>query len=96
MLNIRLPAPLEQELAQEAQQRNTSRSEVAREALTFYLRTQRRKRYIKQLQRAAERLDEAETRAFAEEGMLFDNESLGITEASPSPLNVEGDEKWWQ
>lgn len=94
MLNIRLPSALEHALAQEAQQRNTSRSEVAREALTFYLKIQRRQRYIKRLQQAAQRLNEAETRAFAEESLPFDNEALAIAQASP--LDVESDNKWWR
>ena len=94
MLNIRLPSALEHALVQEAQQRNTSRSEVAREALTFYLKLQRRQRYIKRLQQAAQRLDEAETRAFVEESLPFDNEALAIAQASP--LDVESDNKWWQ
>lgn len=93
MLNIRLPDSLERALAQEAQQRNTSRSEVAREALTFYLRAQRRQRYIKRLQLAAKRLDEVEARAFAEESLVLGNEILAVAETSP--LDTQDDHPWW-
>lgn len=94
MLNIRLPDILENELAQEAQQRHTSRSQVARDALTFYLRVQRRKRYINRMQQAAERLDDAETRAFADESVLFDNEALSIAEAAAP--DADSGNKWWR
>lgn len=91
MLNIRLPESLENELAEEARRRNASRSEIAREALTFYLRAQRRQRYITRLQQAAQRLDDAQARALAEEGLWFDNEVLRT-----EPLGMVDHDGWWQ
>lgn len=94
MLNIRLPDALEHALAEEAQQRNTSRSEVAREALRSHLRVQRRQRYVKRLQDAAEHLNEAEQRALAEESVAYDNEALAVAEAEP--LDPDVDNEWWR
>jgi hypothetical protein len=67
---------------------------VAIEALSFYKNVQRRQRFTKRLQQAAQRLDEAELRAFAEESLPFDNEALAIAQASP--LDVDSDSKWWR
>lgn len=94
MLNIRLPESLNQALAEEARQRHTSRSEVARDALAFYLRAKRRQRFMKQMQQAATRLSEVEARDLAEEGLALDNEVLERAEAYTT--REDANTPWWQ
>lgn len=94
MLNIRLPESLDQALVEEARQRHTSRSEVARDALTFYLRAKRRQRFVKQMQQAASRLNEIEARQLAEESLTLDNEALDVAEARS--FAEDTDTPWWQ
>ncbi|HET7371370.1 MAG TPA: ribbon-helix-helix protein, CopG family [Gammaproteobacteria bacterium] len=93
MLNIRLPEELERKLAEEAEQSRRSRSEIAREALSLYLRAHRRQRYINRLRSAASTLRQAEAIAIAEESLPLDEESLAIAE---SAVRYDNDDKWWK
>lgn len=93
VLNIRLPEQLERQLAEEARRSDRSRSEVARDALAFYLRIHRRRRYIERLKRAAALLAEAEARALADEALPLDDEALAVAEA-PATYGDNAD-KWW-
>jgi metal-responsive CopG/Arc/MetJ family transcriptional regulator len=92
MLNIRLPEKLERQLEEEARRSDRSRSEVARDALAFYLRIHRRRRYIERLKQAAALLAEAEARALADEALPLDNEALAVAEA---PSEYADGDKWW-
>jgi Arc/MetJ-type ribon-helix-helix transcriptional regulator len=94
MLHIRLPEPLEQELAQEARNAHKSRSEVAREALSVYLHLRRRRRFMGKLQDAASALDGAEARTLANESLPLDEEALGIPEGGGR--YAENVDKWWK
>lgn len=93
MLNIRLPDSLNQALVEEARQRHTSRSEVARDALAFYLRAKHRQRFMQQMQQAANRLNDVETRHLAAESITLDNEALSVAEAG---TDDDSGTPWWQ
>ena len=49
MLNIRLTDQIEQQLSEEARRENRTRSEIARDALTWYLTEIEKKRFMDQL-----------------------------------------------
>lgn len=103
MLNIRLTEQIEQQLAEEARRENKTRSEIARDALNWYLTEIEKKRFMDQL------LEEARTaytdnnirqEAFdiAEEFLSLDGEIPEKTDnsAPADPPNPESSEKWWK
>ena len=91
-LNIRLSDQIEQRLADEARRENKTRSEIARDALTWYLTEIEKKRFMDQL------LEEARA-AYANDQIR--REAMEIAEAflpfeSEIPDNEESGEKWWK
>lgn len=102
-LNIRLTEQIEQRLTEEAERENKTRSEIARDALTWYLTEIEKKRFMDQL------LEEArsayantnirqEAQAIAEEFLPLENEILERAEDPISGnLTTAGlSEKWWK
>ncbi len=103
MLNIRLTDQIEQQLSEEARRENRTRSEIARDALSWYLTEIEKKRFMDQL------LEEAreayanenirqEAKEIAEEFLPLENEVLDIAEDLKSgKLQHEAPgEKWWK
>ncbi len=95
MLNIRLTDQIEQQLAEEARRENKTRSEIARDALTWYLTEIEKKRFMDQLleeARAAYANESIrqEAKAIAEEFLPLENEVLNSAE-DPKP-----GKKWWK
>jgi metal-responsive CopG/Arc/MetJ family transcriptional regulator len=103
MLNIRLTEQIEQQLAEEARRENKTRSEIARDALNWYLTEGEKKRFMDQL------LEEARTAYadnnirqealdLAEEFLSLDGEIPEKTDnsAPADPPNPESSEKWWK
>lgn len=91
-LNIRLTDQIEQQLADEARRENKTRSEIARDALTWYLTEIEKKRFMDQL------LEEARA-AYANDHIR--REAMEIAEAflpfeNETPDNEESVEKWWK
>ena len=102
-LNIRLTEQIEQRLSEEAERENKTRSEIARDALNWYLTEIEKKRFMDQL------LEEARTAYadnnirqealdIAEEFLSLDGEIPEKTDnsAPADPPNPESSEKWWK
>ncbi|MDR4652111.1 MAG: ribbon-helix-helix domain-containing protein [Nitrosomonas sp.] len=102
-LNIRLTEQIEQRLSEEAERENKTRSEIARDALNWYLTEIEKKRFMDQL------LEEARTAYadnnirqealdIAEEFLSLDGEIPEKTDnsAPADPPNPEFSEKWWK
>lgn len=100
-LNIRLTDQLDQQLSHEAQLENRTRSDVARDALAWYLAEIEKKRFMNQL------LDEARTSysqavihdaaiQMAEESLPLDNEVLAATEQPLPAKRLRSAKKWWK
>ncbi|MCP5252819.1 MAG: ribbon-helix-helix protein, CopG family [Burkholderiales bacterium] len=102
-LNIRLTEQIEQRLSEEAERENKTRSEIARDALNWYLLEIEKKRFMNQL------LEEARTAYadnnirqealdIAEEFLSLDGEIPEKTDnsAPADPSNPESSEKWWK
>ena len=91
-LNIRLTDQIEQQLAEEARRENKTRSEIARDALTWYLTEIEKKRFMNQLleearEAYANKNIRREAMEIAEEFLPLENEILE---------NAEPGEKWWK
>ena len=103
MLNIRLTDQIEQQLSEEARRENRTRSEIARDALTWYLTEIEKKRFMDQLLEEAreayanENIHQ-EAREIAEEFLPLENEVSDIAEDLKSgKLQHEAPgEKWWK
>ncbi len=102
-LNIRLTGQIEQQLAEEARRENKTRSEIARDALTWYLTEIEKKRFMDQLleeARAAYAIEgiRQEAQAIAEEFLPIENEMLENVEGriSGNLPHTEPPEKWWK
>ncbi|MDV6340336.1 hypothetical protein R2083_01035 [Nitrosomonas sp. Is35] len=102
-LNIRLTGQIEQRLSEEAERENKTRSEIARDALNWYLLEIEKKRFMDQL------LEEARTaysnesirqeaQAIAEEFLPIENEMLENVEGriSGDLSQTESPGKWWK
>jgi predicted DNA-binding protein len=102
-LNIRLTGQIEQRLNEEAVRENKTRSEIARDALDWYLLEIEKKRFMDQL------LEEArsgyaiesirrEAQVIAEEFLPVENEMLESVEGrlSGDLPHTESPEKWWK
>lgn len=103
MLNIRLTDQIEQQLSEEARRENRTRSEIARDALTWYLTEIEKKRFMDQLlEEAREAYSNEnirqEAREISEEFLPLENEVLNIAEDLKSgKLQHEAPgEKWWK
>lgn len=102
-LNIRLTGQIEQQLAEEARRENKTRSEIARDALTWYLTEIEKKRFMDQLleeARAAYAIESIrqEAQAIGEEFLPIENEMLENVEGriSGDLPHTESPEKWWK
>ena len=106
-LNLRLNEKIDQQLTQEAQRENRTRSEVARDALTWYLTELEKSRFMNQLveeARAAYSIKEIRQEALkiAEEFLPAENQALDIAEGGQSIKHktdkTRGNlaEKWWK
>lgn len=103
MLNIRLTEQIEQQLAEEARRENKTRSEIARDALNWYLTEIEKKRFMDQLLEEA-RMAYADNNIrqealdIAEEFLSLDGEIPEKTDnsAPADPPNPESSEKWWK
>ena len=100
-LNIRLTDQIDQQLSHEAQLENRTRSDVARDALAWYLAETEKRRFMNQL------LDEARTSysqaairdaalQMAEESLPLDNEVLATAEQQPTAKRLRSSKKWWK
>lgn len=102
-LNIRLTEQIEQRLSEEAERENKTRSEIARDALNWYLLEIEKKRFMDQLleeARAAYSNESIrqEARTISEEFLSIENDMLENTEDRISgdlPV-TESPGKWWK
>jgi len=102
-LNIRLTEQIEQRLSEEAERENKTRSEIARDALNWYLLEIEKKRFMDQLleeARAAYSNESIrqEAQAIAEEFLPIENEMLENVEGriSGDLPQTESSGKWWK
>ena len=102
-LNIRLTEQIEQRLSEEAERENKTRSEIARDALNWYLLEIEKKRFMDQLleeARAAYSNESIrqEARIISEEFLPIENDMLENTEDRISgDLPATGSPgKWWK
>ncbi len=102
-LNIRLTEQIEQRLSEEAERENKTRSEIARDALNWYLLEIEKKRFMDQLleeARAAYSNESIrqEAQAIAEEFLPIENEMLENAEGriSGDLPQTESSGKWWK
>lgn len=79
-ISIRIPDDLDQRLSEAAEKEARPRSDVARDAIHWYLETMEKKRFMQALLEDAQRLTAQETVAIAEDYVLLDNEALNIGE----------------
>lgn len=93
----------EQQLAEEALRKNKTRSEIARDALTWYLKEVEKKRFMDQLLEEAQEAyaNESirqEAKEMAEDFLPLENEALDIVENPKSGKlqPKESGEKWWK
>jgi len=98
-LNLRLTDQIDQQLSQEAQRENRTRSEVARDALAWYLAEIEKSRFMNEL------LEEARTSygrpairdaaiSMAEEFLPLDNDVLAASELRQTAKHSA--KKWWK
>lgn len=102
-LNIRLTEQIEQRLSEEAERENKTRSEIARDALNWYLLEIEKKRFMDQLleeARAAYSNESIrqEAQTISEAFLPIENEMLENTEAriSSDLPQTESSGKWWK
>lgn len=102
-LNLRLPDQIDQQLSLEAQRENRTRSEVARDALAWYLNEMEKSRFMNQLveeARAAYSNEEIRREALeiSEAFLPVENEALEAAEGRKAgrSKSARHDEKWWK
>ncbi|MFZ5522739.1 MAG: CopG family transcriptional regulator [Pseudomonadota bacterium] len=102
-LNLRLTDQIDQQLSREARLENRTRSEVAREALAWYLTEMEKNRFMNQLveeARAAYSNKDIRREALeiAEEFLPAENEALDAAEGRKTGKSKPGShgEKWWK
>lgn len=102
-LNLRLTDQIDQQLSQEARRENRTRSEVARDALAWYLTEMEKSRFMNQLveeARAAYSNKDIRREALeiAEEFLPAENEALDAAEDRKAGKSKFGghSEKWWK
>lgn len=81
-LNMRLDDDLDRRLSREAELRDQSRSELARQALIAFLAERERQRFQAELVRAARDRGGREAISMAEEALVSDNEALELAEGA--------------
>jgi len=79
-ISIRIPDDLNERLSEAAEQENRPRSDVARDAIHWYLETMEKKRFMQSIIADAQKLSTEETVDIAEDYVLLDNEALKIGE----------------
>lgn len=102
-LNLRLSEQIDRQLSLEAQRENRTRSEVARDALAWYLTEMERSRFMNQLveeARAAYSNEDIRREALeiSEEFLPAENEALGAVEGGKAgkSKSASQSEKWWK
>jgi predicted transcriptional regulator len=79
-ISIRIPDDLDERLSSAAEREDRPRSDVARDAIHWYLETMEKKRFMQALLADANRLTNEDTVDVAEDYILLDNEALKIGE----------------
>lgn len=79
-ISIRIPDDLDQRLTEEAELENRARSDIARDALLWYLEAMEKQRFMQTILNDAQRLTESDTVGVSEEFLKLDNEALTIGE----------------
>ncbi len=102
-LNLRLTDQIDRQLSQEAHRENRTRSEVARDALAWYLTEMEKSRFMNQLvEEAREAYSNEDIRRealeIAEEFIPAENEALDAAEGRKIGKSKPGSqsEKWWK
>ncbi len=102
-LNLRLTDQIDRQLSHEAKLENRTRSEVAREALAWYLTEMEKSRFMNQLveeARAAYSSKDIRREALeiAEEFLPLENEAQDAAEGRKAGKSKSGNpgEKWWK
>ena len=102
-LNLRLTDQIDQQLSQEAQRENRTRSEVAREALAWYLTEMEKSRFMNQLVEEARvaysnKDIRREALEISESFLPSENEALDVAEGRKAGKSKPGNpgEKWWK
>lgn len=91
-LSVRLPDPLDHDLAREAEEQGKNRSELAREAIAEYVERRARDRFLATLAAEARSLHgSGEAVEVAEELLAAENEALEVAEEGAT----EPAERWW-
>jgi predicted transcriptional regulator len=80
IVSIRLPDDVVLSLNREAERTQRAKSEIARDAISQYLKRQERDRFLAEIARAARAGSESEALELAEEALALDNEALEHTE----------------
>ena len=80
VLSMRLDDETDARLTREAERERKSRSEIVRAALTAFLSSRERERFLGEIARAAREIRPEEARAVAQEALPLDNEALGAAE----------------
>lgn len=80
-ISVRIPAELDERLSEAAQREERARSDVARDAIYWYLETMEKKRFMQSLLEDAAKLTNEETTNIAEDYVLLDDEALNIGES---------------
>ena len=80
ILSMRLDGDMGKRLAEEAERESKSRSELVREAISVFLATRERERFLSEIARAARMISADEAIEVAEESVPLDNEALAVNE----------------
>ena len=80
-ISIRIPDDLDERLSEAATREERARSDVARDAIHWYLVTMEKKRFMQAILADAQKLSAEETTGVAEDYILLDNEALKIGES---------------
>jgi predicted transcriptional regulator len=80
IVSIRLPDDVVLSLNREAERTQRAKSEIARDAISQYLKRQERDRFLAEIARAARAGSESEALELADEALPLDNEALERTE----------------
>ena len=75
-ISIRIPEELDQRLCEAAKKEQRARSDIARDAIHWYLQTMEKKRFMQAIIADAQKLSAEETVDIAEDYVLLDNEAM--------------------
>lgn len=93
-LSVRLPERLDHDLEQEARDEGTTRSDLAREAISEFLERRERERFLATLRDEARMLrGDPATRRVRRDFAGAEAEALEVAEGSGS--EHDADERWW-